>query len=283
MMDNLSALIPSVVSHCLSPQEKEYLAVVVEEHQGFPRLKELWSLMDEAWMELDCDERNIDDRVSRFYRHPVWLLNGLFIEQDDESQQNRRGFASWIHGLSPTRIADFGGGFGGLARMIGAMNPESEVEVIEPHPHPGAIALANSTPNVRYRDELTGKYDVILATDVFEHVPDPLALAFETGRCLQRGGTYLMANCFYPVIRCHLSVTYHFRYTWKLAMEAMGFQSKDAVVYGQSFTPGRALDLAAARIVEQRSQHIYRRMRWLPGRVARPLVEFALKRGSISK
>jgi len=236
--------------------------------------------MDEAWVQLDCDERRIDERVVRFYRHPVWLLNGLFIEQDEESQKNRRQFASWISELSPTRVADFGGGFGGLARMIGAMNPESEVEVIEPHPHPGAIALASSTPNVRYREELTGKYDVIVATDVFEHVADPLALAFETGQFLQRGGTYLMANCFYPMIRCHLSITYHFRYTWKSAMEAMGFQPKDAVVYGQSFTLGSALDLTAGRIVERRSQHLYRRFRWIPGRVARPLVEFLLKRGS---
>ena len=97
-------------------------------------------------------------------------------------------------------MADFGGGFGGLARFIGAALPQASVDVVEPHPHPATIALAADTPNVRFVPELSGDYDLLIATDVFEHVPNPIALAASTASHLRVGGSYLIANCFAPVI-----------------------------------------------------------------------------------
>jgi hypothetical protein len=70
--------------------------------------------------------------VSAFYRHPVWLLNGLFIEQDPQSLAHRQAFTTWVTQHLPTRVADFGGGFGGVARSIGATLPHGSVEVVEP-------------------------------------------------------------------------------------------------------------------------------------------------------
>ncbi|MEA1048976.1 class I SAM-dependent methyltransferase [Lamprobacter modestohalophilus] len=130
-------------------------------------------------------------RRSRNRAHPVWLLNGLFIEQHAQSLDNRRRFTDWVAAQSPRRVADYGGGFGGLARMIGAACPSAEVEVIEPHPHPLAIERARRSPNVHYRPALDGEYDILIATDVFEHVPDPLGLAAETAAALKPGGHYL--------------------------------------------------------------------------------------------
>ena len=40
----------------------------------------------------------------------------------------------------------------------------------------------------------------MIATDVFEHVPDPVALAAKTANHLRIGCHYLIANCFFPVI-----------------------------------------------------------------------------------
>jgi len=87
--------------------------------------------------------------------------------------------------------------------------PAVQVEVVEPHPHPAAVALAEETPNVRYVSELTGEYDLLIATDVYEHVPDPISLAFSTASHLSIGGRYLIANCFSPVIACHLPQLFH--------------------------------------------------------------------------
>ena len=212
---------PAVCGH-LAEAEHSYLLSVFNRYQGYPSLQQLWHLIDEQWQAHECDPLQMDERVYAFYSHPVWLLNGLFIEQDPQSLANRQAFTNWVTKQAPMRVADFGGGFGGLARFIGAALPKSSVEVVEPHPHPAAIALAASTPNVRYVPELTGEYNLLIARDVFEHVPDPLLLLFETAAHLRCDGVYLIANCFYPVILCHLSQLFHYRHTWPLFMERIG-------------------------------------------------------------
>lgn len=227
--------------------------------------------MDEPWRDLDCDPEVMDDRIGAYYSHPVWLLNGLFIEQDPESLENRRQFTDWVAQQNPRRVADFGGGFGGLARMIGEACPDADVEVIEPHPHPAAIARTERTRNVRYSPGLDKDYDILIATDVFEHVPDPLALAAETAMALKSGGRYLTANCFRPVILCHLPQTFHFRFSWDKAMSAMGLVDEGKVGYGQIFVRQGDLNLDAARMIEERSKRLWRFTQHLPGRIAGPL------------
>ena len=39
---------------------------------GFPTLENLWRVMDEIW-KYDCDPKNLDHRVNKFYSHPIWL------------------------------------------------------------------------------------------------------------------------------------------------------------------------------------------------------------------
>ena len=176
----------------------------------------------------------------------------------------------------PKRVAEFGGGFGGLARMIGEAQPSVEVEVIEPHPHPVAIARAEKTRNVRYRPELSGEYDVIIATDVFEHVPDPLQLVASTASHLRAKGLFLIANCFHPVILCHLPQLFHFRYSWDFAMKTMGLDSEEAVAYGRSFRKKGDLNLNSARRIEMRSQFLWHVTQYLPGRVGSSLTKALL-------
>lgn len=232
---DLTTLVPPLVIHHLTAEEKAYLSQVFSRFNGYPSLEDVWQLMDEQWLAFGCDAETIDERVTAFYRHPVWMLNGLFIEQHAQSLENRRLFTNWVKQQRPVRLADFGGGFGGLARFIGQALPDSEVEVIEPHPHPAAIALAESTHNVRFVSELSGEYDLLIATDVFEHVPDPIGLAAETAAYLRHGGQYLIANCFQPVIRCHLPQLFHFNIAWDPAMRAMGLEPSETVQYGRVY------------------------------------------------
>lgn len=266
---------PLVIEH-LTVDEQDYLSEIFCRFRGFPTLEQVWGLMDEPWRTLDCDPLQMDERVRSFYEHPVWMLNGLFIEQHDLSLRNRKSFTSWVLGQSPRRIADFGGGFGGLARFIGEASPSSIVEVIEPHPHPAAIALAENTPNVRYVSELSGEYDLLIATDVFEHVPDPIELAHGTAAHLHVGGLYLIANCFQPVILCHLPQLFHLHYAWEPAMRAMGLKPGETVSYGRAYRRTGEFDVAAARRIGECARMLYPWIQRIPKgktRIGRGLVK----------
>lgn len=268
-MIDLNNLVPSLVLQCLTAEEKDYLIGVFSRFDGYPSLEQIWQLMDEQWISFGCDPTSIDERMATFYRSPVWILNGLFIEQHVQSLENRRVFVDWIVMQAPTRVADFGGGFGGLARFVGQALPSAQVEVVEPYPHPAAIALAKNTLNVRFVEELSGEYDLIVATDVFEHVPDPLQLAFATAMHLRPQGIYLFANCFAPVILCHLPQTFHFRHTWPFFMKRLGLEWFEKVSYGGAYRRTKGLNLDVAREKEGVSRKLFRVTSKMPGCIAR--------------
>lgn len=260
----MSRYIPSLVLECLDESESRYFNEVFDRCQGYPSLQQLWRLMDEQWVACGCDPQQLDDRVSAFYRHPVWLLNGLFIEQDRQSLSYRQAFADWTASRNPVRIADFGGGFGTLARLIASLLPNSQVEVVEPYPHPAAIAMAADTPNLRFVPELDGMYDLLIATDVFEHVSDPIHVAYKTAKHLQIGGEYLIANCFSPVILCHLPQLFYLSICWDMVIQAMGLEPNQRVEYGMAYVRHGELDQVSARDVASRARRIYSLLKYLP-------------------
>ena len=264
-MTDLAKYIPLLVLQNLTADEKSYLTEVFARFNGYPVLEQMWALLDEPWVEYGCDPEQMDERVTAFYRHPVWMLNGLFIEQHEQSLQNRKVFTDWVANQNPTRLADFGGGFGGLARFIGEALPNAQVEVVDPHPHPAAIALAKSTPNVRFVSELAGEYDLLIATDVFEHVPDPIGLAADTAVHLRRGGgQYLIANCFAPVILCHLPQLFYFQVAWDSAMRAMRLQPAERVSYGRVYRREADFDILAARRIANCAKRLWPLLQKLP-------------------
>jgi len=122
-MTELDKLVPALVLQHLTAAEKDYLNAVFDRFGGYPKLEQLWTLLDEPWIELSCDPLDMGESVVTYYQHPVWLLNGLFAERHDLSRENRLRFTRWIADQAPQRVADFGGGFGGLARFIGDLCP----------------------------------------------------------------------------------------------------------------------------------------------------------------
>lgn len=198
-----------------------------------PSLRQVWAAMDFVWDAIGADNRNPSpEHLSRFYSHPVWLLNGLFIEQHAESLNNRRGFTDWIASVRPRRVADFGGGYGTLARMVGAALPDASVEIVDPFPRPEAVRANAGHPNVTFADALSGEYDVIVATDVFEHVEDPVGLFLDVAQHIPVGGHALIANHFAPSIKCHLPRTFHLAATWDAVMALAGFERAASAPYG---------------------------------------------------
>lgn len=267
-MIDLAKHVPPLVLQNLTADEETYLTQVFTQFNGYPALEEVWQLLDEPWIEYGCDPEQMDERVTAYYQHPVWMLNGLFIEQHEQSLQNRKEFSDWVVKQKPIRLADFGGGFGGLARLIGEALPNAQIEVVDPHPHPAAIALAASTPNVRFVPKLIGEYDLLIATDVFEHVPDPIGLVADTAKHLRVGGGYLIANCFHPVIRCHLPQLFYFNIAFEPAMQAMGLEPGERVSYGRIYRREVDFDIPAARRVANCARRFWSFVKKLPrGRV----------------
>lgn len=224
-----------------------------------PSIVQIWAAMDFVWHQLEIDNRNPDPiKLSEFYSHPVWLLNGLFIEQHSDSLRHRRDFAEWVATVGAARVADFGGGFGTLGRLIARRCPQSTVEVVDPYPRPEAERLSRSYPNLHFSQELDAGYDVIIATDVFEHVLDPVGLAYEVGSHVQQGGYILTANHFAPSIKCHLPTTFHFNLSWDEVMAKLGFTKEGRVSYGDIYRKkNEQPDLRGARRVERLSRQLH--------------------------
>ena len=258
----------------IKPSEQLWLEDIFKKFNGFPSLENLWKIMDEIWDEFNCDPKNLDYRVESFYRHPVWLLNGLFTDQHKLSISNREVFTKWVYDKKPKRVADYGGGFGSLARLIAKSCVDTQVEVIEPHPHELAFENAKYYKNLSYKKKLEGEYDIIIATDVFEHVQDPLGLAAETSIYLKKNGYYLIANCFQPVIKCHLPQSYHLHHTFDKALVAMNFKIVEKIIYGTVFSLGQKLNLDKSRKIEKKSKKLWLITKYLHRRIEGKIADF---------
>jgi hypothetical protein len=268
-MPSIFEAIPNQLVGSLSREEFAYLEQISMRYNGFPPLKELWKLMDEPWLAYGCDPLVVDERIQKYYEHPVWLLNGLFVENDSQSIEYRSAFVNHILSFNPSRVADYGGGFGTLARMLANALPGTPIEVVEPYPHALANALAASIPNISYVPKLSGTYDLLIATDVFEHVLDPLSLVANTSSFLGSNGIYMMANCFYPVIKCHLPQNMHFNVSWDSSMAAMGFRLRHKLHYACFYELGITVDLPAAKTIERKSKELYQVLKFLPSNYLR--------------
>lgn len=189
-------------------------------------LSQLLSLLDLVWDEMECDNINLDaERINNFYKHPVWLLNGFFAEQHALSLQHRHSISSWIAANRLKTVLDFGGGYGTLARMISDQYDEAKVDIYEPYPSKFAITQCQSYPSVEFVNDLqTNHYDCLVSTDVLEHVPEPLELFSQMIESVKISGYLVIANCFFPIIKCHLPSTFHLRHTFDRFAIAMGLE-----------------------------------------------------------
>lgn len=187
-------------------------------------LSDLWALMDQAWVRYACNNRSLNsDRLAQFYSDPVWLLNGIFSEQDSASLGHRQAITAAVSAMAPERVLDFGGGFGTLARLLATAMPQAEISICDPFPPRLGVESCQGFSNINYVSELQPQsVDVLVSTDVLEHVPDPLTLLASMVDAVRPGGHLLIANCFYPVIACHLPCTFHLRYSFDSFCRSLG-------------------------------------------------------------
>jgi 2-polyprenyl-6-hydroxyphenyl methylase/3-demethylubiquinone-9 3-methyltransferase len=209
----------------LSEEERLAIDGFLRKLPNPPTQKDMWMLLDEVWDYLGCDNENLDfDKISAFYKHPIWLFNGIYIEQDDISLAHRMAITDWViyNRNRIDSILDYGGGFGTLDRLIAKRDLKLNIDIFEPHPSNMAIIKAREFPNIRFINSIELKYDCLISTDVIEHCHEPLNIFYEMIQSVKIDGHLLIANNFSPCIKCHLPSTFHLRYTFNLFAQLMG-------------------------------------------------------------
>lgn len=188
-------------------------------------LEQMWYLMDLIWDDYNCDAENLNwENIDKFYSHPVWLLNGLFIEQHEVSMGHRHAISDWIVKNNLKDVVDYGGGFGTLARLVAQKDETIKMNIYEPHPSDFGLKRAAEFENINIIGKLGVEYDCVMSTDVLEHVPDPLKDFSEMIDSVKLNGYLVIANAFFPMIKCHLPQDFHFRYSFNIFAKMMGLE-----------------------------------------------------------
>jgi len=115
-------------------------------------LEDMWNILDIVWDEIGCNSKILDKtKISKFYSHPVWVLNGIFIDNHKDSLNNRYIISNYIkRNNNISKILDFGGGWGTLARIIANDNPQKDIDIYDEYPNKYAIEKCLKYKNVNF-------------------------------------------------------------------------------------------------------------------------------------
>lgn len=206
--------------------EKDFIIYFQSLPQEKPTVEWLWQEIDRIWIDKDLDNKKdfaIQD-IGGFYSHPVWIANGIFTSIDEESLNHRKAIKDYLVNIKARNIADYGGGSGVLAEIV-TTNSAINVDIVEPYPFKFFVDKYKTNSKIKYVNDFeSSNYDVIIAQDVLEHVENPIEMAYQLSRHVKLDGYVIFANCFYPVIECHLPSTFYLRHTFRLVMKAMGLK-----------------------------------------------------------
>ena len=202
---------------------KEYIKDFNENNS--PKVEDIWKIMNQVWDDMGLDNKYYDsERLSKYYSHPVWFLNGLFIEIDQESMNNRKSLAGYFENKENLMILDYGGGFGTLVKEIAKITPSSEVDIYEPYASKYAYENIQEFKNIKIVNNLKENYyDVLVNTDILEHVEKPIELIAIYNKCLKKGGMLISHWNYTPCVKCHLPKHFHLRYTFYRIVPLLGF------------------------------------------------------------
>ena len=208
----------------LSSEEKIYLSQFTEDTDL--TIQDLFNELDKSWHNA-FQGKNADlcvEPLSKFYSHPVWILNGIFSSVDPVSLGHRIAIAEQICTRNPHSVVDYGGGLGELSIQLAKLSSSIAIKIVEPYPTNLMKSRIAKFGNIEHLSELPDAYDVIVAQDVLEHVKNPIELSLRLISNLNSGGYIIFANCFFPLIKCHLNETFYLRYTFSILMKFAGLK-----------------------------------------------------------
>ena len=214
----------NIPADLLSESDKKYLQKMPI---NLPTVEWVWAEMDRIWDYYKLDNRKAlePQTIAQFYSHPVWLMNGIFTSLDPVSEKHRDLISQFTQDKKFKVIADYAGGFGELALKMAKKSPGANIKIVEPYPSAYGLERLKGIKNIEVISELgINEYDVIIAQDVLEHVEAPIELAIALTEAVKDNGLVIFANCFYPVIKCHLPKTFHLRHTFHYIMKVYGLE-----------------------------------------------------------
>lgn len=241
----------------LTKAEADYLMGLP---RSLPTVEWVWSEMDRIWKQMGLDNSHplVNQPIVDFYQHPVWLMNGVFTALDPVSASHRDAIARYLGKAGAKLVADYGGGFGELALAITREIPDATTYIVEPYPSRVGIERLKDEPRIRFVTDMSLVVsDAIVVQDVLEHVDDPIFLASEIASAVREGGYVIFANCFYPVIQCHLPASFHLRHTFPAVMKELGLHYLGVVGSAEHvhvFQRCGPVDLSRARRAERISR-----------------------------
>lgn len=153
------------------------------------------------------------------------------------------------------------------ARLLADALPQAEISICAPYPPRHGIENCKPFANICFIPKLASQsFDVLVSTDVLEHVPDPIAQLGAMVDAVRPSGHLLIANCFFPVIACHLPCTFHLRYSYDdlclaLGLEVLGpCKGSHATIYSR--TQVRLPDRPRLMAMERHSQRWFHWQEW---------------------
>ena len=182
--------------------------------------KNVWREMDKQWdIIFNNKNLNLNSKLEAFYKHEVWELNAYLTSKDKIAVKHRKILIDYLKKSQPNLLLDYGGGKGILATMIDQNTNINQILIYEPYSGKKIdkfINFKHSNTNL--------KFSAITCIDVLEHIPDPLKDIEKISRFLDSEGVAIFANCFYPVIKCHLFQNMWLRHlfpivTWSFNLE----------------------------------------------------------------
>lgn len=220
----MKVLSTTISEDLLSSQDRVYLSRFPEKTDL--TIQKLFNELDLAWDNAFYGLNNelCVDALSKFYSHPVWILNGIFSSVDPVSLDHRIAIAQQICKLNPANVVDYGGGLGELSIQIAKLNPLIAINIVEPYPTDLMKSRIAKFGNISHLNKLPDVYDLIVVQDVLEHVRNPIELSLRLISNLNSGGYIIFANCFYPLIKCHLHETFYLRNTFSLVLKFAGLK-----------------------------------------------------------
>lgn len=206
----------------LSESQQKYIESLPKD---VPSVEWVWCEMDRVWDKCGLDNKRLfsEQDIGSFYGHPVWIMNGLFTEIDPVSVGHRKSITDYFREFGLLKLADYGGGSGVLAEQIALNHKKASVDIVEPYVSDFFIKKSSASQSVNFvSDYEHSNYDCVIAQDVLEHIENPIETAFSMSCHVKKNGYVIFANCFYPVIKCHLPSTFYLRHTFKFVMQRMG-------------------------------------------------------------
>lgn len=219
----------SVPINLMNDFDREYISQFNSDEP--PPVEQIWLEMDRVWDALGLDNRAAlqGQSIGEFYSHPVWVINGVFSAVDPASVQHREAIAAFVSRIAVKRAADYGGGFGELALRLRSAAPKIQIDIVEPYPSKLGRSRVGGNVGIQFVNEFDGQYGCVIAQDVLEHVEHPLELTKQMVQATKLGGYLIFANCFYPVIKCHLPSTFYLRHTFTWVVSGMGLKFEGQV------------------------------------------------------